>query len=62
LEDVVEEEIVDDPEPVSGESGNGKEKKKKVKIVRPLQKHHHLLHYPDLIRKYGPIVLYWCMR
>lgn len=25
-------------------------------------KHHHMTHYPRLIREFGPIVRYWCMR
>jgi hypothetical protein len=25
-------------------------------------KHHHLIHYPNLIRKVGPLVRFWCMR
>jgi len=25
-------------------------------------KHHHLTHYPNLIRKVGPLQRYWCMR
>ncbi|XP_034249707.1 uncharacterized protein LOC117650399 [Thrips palmi] len=39
-----------------------KQKKKKPKKIRPLHKHHHLLHYIWLMRKFGPAVLYWCMR
>ncbi|KAE8743710.1 hypothetical protein FOCC_FOCC009661 [Frankliniella occidentalis] len=56
----------DDNEPDSNQattsSAQPAQKKKKVKVIRPINKHHHLIHYPDLIRKYGPVVLYWCMR
>ena len=27
-----------------------------------LPKHHFLLHYPDFMRRYGPLCRYWCMR
>lgn len=36
--------------------------RKKPKVIRQINKHHHLLHFPGLFRKYGNIVLYWCMR
>ncbi|KAK3913146.1 INO80 complex subunit 1 [Frankliniella fusca] len=35
---------------------------KKKKVVRPINKHHHILEYPDIMREFGPIVHYWCMR
>lgn len=30
--------------------------------VIPINKMHHLVHYPDMIRLYGPPIRYWCMR
>lgn len=30
--------------------------------VNPINKFHHLIHYPDVIRMHGPAVRYWCMR
>jgi hypothetical protein len=35
---------------------------KKPKKIRPINKHHHVLHYEKMIRKFGSAVLYWCMR
>lgn len=37
-------------------------RKKKKKKVRPINKHHQLLHYPEMIRRYGAAFYYWCMR
>ena len=37
-------------------------RKKKDRVVRPINKHHHILHYVELIKKWGPTALYWCMR
>ncbi|KAK3914286.1 Isethionate sulfite-lyase [Frankliniella fusca] len=61
-EDFLEdEEEVDNPSSqVCGSTGTGSTRKTQS-VVRPLQKHHSLVHYPELIRKFGPIVLYWCM-
>lgn len=36
--------------------------RKKPKKIRPINKHHHLRHFAAQIRKFGPAVLYWCMR
>ncbi|KAE8739307.1 hypothetical protein FOCC_FOCC015197 [Frankliniella occidentalis] len=68
------ENLVDDPQDVnpaqedtvneeenSGEPPNKKIKKKK-KVIRPINKHHQILHYPSMIRRYGPAQNYWCMR
>ncbi|KAK3932659.1 Superoxide dismutase [Mn/Fe] [Frankliniella fusca] len=44
----------------SGEPRNKRSRKKKKKI-RPINKHHQILHYPSMIRKYGAAHLYWCM-
>jgi hypothetical protein len=30
--------------------------------VNPINKFHHLIHYPDIIRQHGPPIRYWCMR
>jgi hypothetical protein len=30
--------------------------------VNPINKFHHLIHYPEIIRLHGPPVRYWCMR
>ena len=30
--------------------------------VNPINKFHHLIHYPELIRQNGPSMGYWCMR
>lgn len=57
-----DEEEIDDP----GEGGEVTQQnvgsKKKKKFVKPINKHHHLLEFPGTIRKFGPIVHYWCMR
>ncbi|KAE8739116.1 hypothetical protein FOCC_FOCC015392 [Frankliniella occidentalis] len=50
------------PQGTSSASKPAEKKKKKIKIIRPINKHHHLLHYCDSMRKTGPAVLYWCMR
>lgn len=31
-------------------------------LTRPINKFHHMAHYPAAIRTYGPAVGYWCMR
>lgn len=31
-------------------------------LTRPINKFHHMAHYPAAIRTYGPVVGYWCMR
>ncbi|XP_052127801.1 uncharacterized protein LOC127750353 [Frankliniella occidentalis] len=36
--------------------------KKKPKVIRMINKHHHMLHYVNFIRNYGPLILYWCIR
>ncbi|KAK3925551.1 Catalase-peroxidase [Frankliniella fusca] len=60
------EEDVDDPQfqPLGTQPAGSREraKSKNQKVVRPLQKHHALLHYKQIITQYGPIVLFWCMR
>lgn len=30
--------------------------------VQPINKFHHMVHFPDIIRLHGPPVNYWCMR
>ena len=30
--------------------------------VQPINKFHHMVHFPDIIRVHGPPVIYWCMR
>ncbi|KAK3929374.1 Zinc finger protein zfp-2 [Frankliniella fusca] len=35
---------------------------KKPKVIRLINKHHHMLHYVDFIRNFGPLILYWCIR
>lgn len=42
--------------------GQGKRRKKQNKIIRMINRHHHTLHYCDIIRKFGPLILYWCAR
>lgn len=37
-------------------------KKKKKKVIRMINKHHKMLHYPDLIRRMGPLILYCTIR
>ncbi|KAK3920957.1 Zinc finger protein 292 [Frankliniella fusca] len=39
-----------------------KRQKKAPRKIRFINKHHHLLHYADYIRKFGPMILYWTMR
>jgi hypothetical protein len=45
----------------TGES-TAKAVKKKPKVIRMINKHHHMLHYVNFIRNYGPLILYWCIR
>lgn len=65
------EEALDDPaavEEVAGPSTSqpapqgAQKKKKKKKIIRMINKHHHMLHYAEFIRKFGPLILYCCIR
>ena len=30
--------------------------------VNPINKFHHLIHYPEMMRLFGPPIRYWCMR
>ncbi len=30
--------------------------------VQPINKFHHMVHYPEVIRMHGPPTNYWCMR
>ncbi len=30
--------------------------------VQPINKMHHLIHYPDMMKLYGRPITYWCMR
>jgi hypothetical protein len=30
--------------------------------VNPINKFHHMIHYPDIIKMHGPPIRYWCMR
>ena len=30
--------------------------------VQPINKIHHLIHYPDIMKLHGPPIRYWCMR
>lgn len=30
--------------------------------VQSINKKHHLIHYPDIMRLHGPTIRYWCMR
>lgn len=69
----INEEALDDPDDADEEETAGpstsrpapqaaQKKKKKKKIVRMINKHHHMLHYADFIRRFGPLILYCCMR
>lgn len=31
-------------------------------LVSPINKFHHMIHYPQSIRNYGPPIRFWCMR
>ncbi|KAK3929283.1 hypothetical protein KUF71_017743 [Frankliniella fusca] len=33
-----------------------------IRRVNPVNKLHHMRHYPELIRELGPLVRYWCIR
>ncbi|KAK3920036.1 Laminin subunit alpha-2 [Frankliniella fusca] len=57
----VENELDEDIPPVEGTSGSLL-KKKSPKVIRMINKHHHMIHYCDMIRKMGNLVLYWCPR
>lgn len=57
-----EEDDPDDSVPTPAHENPAKKQKKKEKVVRPLFKHHYSLHYRDFIERYGPSILYWCMR
>ncbi|KAK3918566.1 Zinc finger and BTB domain-containing protein 11 [Frankliniella fusca] len=69
-----DENFVDDPDDLNpahadnaNEEENGaepsnKKKKRMNKVIRPINKHHQILHYPSMIRRYGPAQNYWCMR
>lgn len=66
-----DEENIDDPPQVeqpsseagpSSNNGKSQRKKRRLKVVRAIQKHHHVRHTARSIRKYGPIALYSTMR
>ena len=31
-------------------------------VVQPINKMHHLIHYPEIMKLHGPPTRYWCMR
>ncbi|KAK3918541.1 Zinc finger protein 814 [Frankliniella fusca] len=58
-------EVIDIPEveSVSTEKGSTSQTAaKKPKVVRMINKHHHMLHFVDFIRNFGPLINYWCIR
>lgn len=59
--DTDDDEVEEQPT-VEDTSRNSQNQRKRPKIIHMVNKHHHILHYPEIIRKFGPLVLYWCVR
>ena len=55
-------EIETEEEPRTNPTDRQTRKKKKPRRIRLLNKHHHMLHYVELMRMFGPMILYYCIR
>ncbi|KAK3931219.1 putative oxidoreductase YuxG [Frankliniella fusca] len=55
-------EVVNQAAATEEDSTTKMKNKKGPKVVRLINKHHHMLHYSKFMRNFGPLILYWCIR